>query len=202
MGSRGSRTEIQAHLVTNMASLTTAVMPKRGLDVGDCEVFRFYRLISINDLVEPLSMIVPRKEVRRNLTHNLRPDSLTEQKRFLPVGYFPRGPVSNDGREPGGHDGSGVAVRTQQGSVKHRHPWSALVLHSAFISSPGPVLVSLKPGPEVPNPYPKGPEKRVVRKLSSLRIQMGPAVGAVTRSNLVLMEEVSKQYSLGVRTSS
>ncbi|XP_041841215.1 coronin-2B-like [Melanotaenia boesemani] len=38
------------------------VMPKRGLDVNACEVFRFYRLIAIKDLVEPLSMIVPRKE--------------------------------------------------------------------------------------------------------------------------------------------
>uniref|UniRef100_A0A3B4WCS5 Coronin n=1 Tax=Seriola lalandi dorsalis TaxID=1841481 RepID=A0A3B4WCS5_SERLL len=39
------------------------VMPKRGLDVSACEVFRFYRLIAVKDLVEPLSMIVPRKEV-------------------------------------------------------------------------------------------------------------------------------------------
>ncbi|XP_024918838.1 coronin-2B-like isoform X2 [Cynoglossus semilaevis] len=38
------------------------VMPKRGLDVATCEVFRFYRLIVVKDLVEPLSMIVPRKE--------------------------------------------------------------------------------------------------------------------------------------------
>ncbi|CAI5681853.1 unnamed protein product [Oreochromis niloticus] len=38
------------------------VMPKRGLDVSACEIFRFYRLIAIKDLVEPLSMIVPRKE--------------------------------------------------------------------------------------------------------------------------------------------
>uniref|UniRef100_G3Q435 Coronin n=1 Tax=Gasterosteus aculeatus TaxID=69293 RepID=G3Q435_GASAC len=38
------------------------VMPKRGLDVRACEVFRFYRLIAVNDLVEPLSMIVPRKD--------------------------------------------------------------------------------------------------------------------------------------------
>ncbi|KAM4537343.1 coronin-2B-like [Odontesthes bonariensis] len=38
------------------------VMPKRGLDVSACEVFRFYRLIAIKDLLEPLSMIVPRKE--------------------------------------------------------------------------------------------------------------------------------------------
>ncbi|XP_060922243.1 coronin-2B-like [Limanda limanda] len=38
------------------------VMPKRGLDLSVCEVFRFYRLIAVKDLVEPLSLVVPRKE--------------------------------------------------------------------------------------------------------------------------------------------
>ncbi|KAJ8008536.1 hypothetical protein DPEC_G00105890 [Dallia pectoralis] len=37
------------------------VMPKRGLDVSSCEIFRFYRLVTIKDLVEPLSIIVPRR---------------------------------------------------------------------------------------------------------------------------------------------
>ncbi|XP_060792842.1 coronin-2B [Neoarius graeffei] len=37
------------------------VMPKRGLDTVQCEVFRFYRLVTVKDLVEPLSFIVPRK---------------------------------------------------------------------------------------------------------------------------------------------
>ncbi|XP_072319363.1 coronin-2A isoform X2 [Eucyclogobius newberryi] len=37
------------------------VMPKRGLDVSSCEVFRFYRLLTIKSLIEPLSMIVPRR---------------------------------------------------------------------------------------------------------------------------------------------
>lgn len=43
-------------------------MPKRGLDVSQCEVFRFYRLIAVRDLVQPLSMIVPRKEVTKTRT--------------------------------------------------------------------------------------------------------------------------------------
>ncbi|XP_042566455.1 coronin-2B [Clupea harengus] len=38
-----------------------AVMPKRGLDVSVCEVFRFYRLVGVKDLLEPLSLIVPRR---------------------------------------------------------------------------------------------------------------------------------------------
>lgn len=38
-----------------------AVMPKHGLDVGACEVFRFYKLIPLKNLIEPISMIVPRR---------------------------------------------------------------------------------------------------------------------------------------------
>ncbi|XP_018591481.1 coronin-2A [Scleropages formosus] len=37
------------------------IMPKRGLDVSSCEVFRFYRLVTIKSLIEPLAMIVPRR---------------------------------------------------------------------------------------------------------------------------------------------
>ncbi|XP_055045474.2 coronin-2A isoform X1 [Misgurnus anguillicaudatus] len=38
------------------------VMPKRGLNINICEVFRFYRLVGVRDLVEPLSFCVPRKQ--------------------------------------------------------------------------------------------------------------------------------------------
>ena len=37
------------------------VMPKRGLDSSSCELFRFYKLHATKDVVEPISMIVPRK---------------------------------------------------------------------------------------------------------------------------------------------
>ncbi|NWT72122.1 COR2A protein, partial [Prunella himalayana] len=37
------------------------VMPKRGLDVAACEIFRFYKLIPTKNLIEPISMIVPRR---------------------------------------------------------------------------------------------------------------------------------------------
>lgn len=37
------------------------LMPKRGLDVHRCEIVRFYKLHTMKDLIEPLSMIVPRK---------------------------------------------------------------------------------------------------------------------------------------------
>lgn len=36
-------------------------MPKRGLDVSACEIFRFYKLITTKSLIEPVSMIVPRR---------------------------------------------------------------------------------------------------------------------------------------------
>uniref|UniRef100_A0A672P7B2 Coronin n=1 Tax=Sinocyclocheilus grahami TaxID=75366 RepID=A0A672P7B2_SINGR len=37
------------------------VMPKRGMDVSECEIFRFYKLVTLKGLVEPISMIVPRR---------------------------------------------------------------------------------------------------------------------------------------------
>lgn len=58
-------------MLLNSSDPRSGVMPKRGLDVSACEVFRFYRLIAIKDLVEPLSMIVPRKEVRMIRLHLL-----------------------------------------------------------------------------------------------------------------------------------
>ena len=36
-------------------------MPKRGCDAIQCEIFRFYKLHASKGLVEPISMIVPRK---------------------------------------------------------------------------------------------------------------------------------------------
>ena len=37
------------------------VMPKRGVDVMTCEITRFYKLHNNKDMVEPISMVVPRK---------------------------------------------------------------------------------------------------------------------------------------------
>ncbi|XP_041435931.1 coronin-2A-like isoform X2 [Xenopus laevis] len=36
-------------------------LPKRGVNVSTCEVFRFYKLVTIKSLIEPVSMIVPRR---------------------------------------------------------------------------------------------------------------------------------------------
>ncbi|XP_071382140.1 coronin-2A-like [Centroberyx affinis] len=108
------------------------VMPKRGLDVSACEVFRFYRLIAIKDLVEPLSMIVPRKE------------SDIFQEDLYPMTA-----------------GNQAAMTAQE--------WLSGV-------NRGPVLMSLKPGTRVANPYPETPpDKGLARQLSSLRFQTGPA---------------------------
>ncbi|KAG8455018.1 hypothetical protein GDO86_001292 [Hymenochirus boettgeri] len=37
------------------------VLPKRGVDVNICEIFRFYKLVTVKSLIEPVSMIVPRR---------------------------------------------------------------------------------------------------------------------------------------------
>jgi coronin-2 len=37
------------------------VMPKRAVNVRDCEIYRFYKVHSTLALIEPLSFIVPRK---------------------------------------------------------------------------------------------------------------------------------------------
>lgn len=49
-------------------SWPSGVMPKRGLDVSSCEVYRFYKLVTIKSLIEPLSMIVPRRVRVHQLT--------------------------------------------------------------------------------------------------------------------------------------
>ncbi|XP_040043658.1 coronin-2A isoform X2 [Gasterosteus aculeatus] len=46
---------------SNLPQKGMGVMPKRGLEVNSCEVFRFYKLVTIKSLIEPLSMIVPRR---------------------------------------------------------------------------------------------------------------------------------------------
>ncbi|XP_076342004.1 coronin-2B-like isoform X1 [Tachypleus tridentatus] len=48
-------------------------MPKRGLDVMRCEVFRFYKLHATKGLCEPVSMIVPRKS--EQFQDDLYPDT-------------------------------------------------------------------------------------------------------------------------------
>ncbi|XP_054253205.1 coronin-2A [Indicator indicator] len=50
-------TEYRSHLPQK----GMGVMPKRGIDVSSCEIFRFYKLIPTKNLIEPVSMIVPRQ---------------------------------------------------------------------------------------------------------------------------------------------
>uniref|UniRef100_A0A667Y7T3 Coronin n=1 Tax=Myripristis murdjan TaxID=586833 RepID=A0A667Y7T3_9TELE len=108
------------------------VMPKRGLDVNICEVFRFYRLIAIKDLVEPLSMIVPRKQLE------------IFQEDLYPMTA-----------------GNKAAMTAQE--------WLRGV-------NRGPVLMSLRPGTNIANPYPETPaDKGLERQLSALRFQAAGA---------------------------
>lgn len=41
--------------------LHAGYMPKRGVDAKKCEIAKFYKLYSTKPIVEPISMIVPRK---------------------------------------------------------------------------------------------------------------------------------------------
>lgn len=50
-------------------------MPKRGLNVAACEIFRFYKLHATGSVVEPISFIVPRKSLL--FQGDLYPDTLS-----------------------------------------------------------------------------------------------------------------------------
>ncbi|CAB1345662.1 unnamed protein product, partial [Coregonus sp. 'balchen'] len=122
------------------------VMPKRGLDVSSCEVFRFYRLVTIKDLVEPLSMIVPRRSPK------------TFQEDIFPMTA-----------------GNEAALTAQQ--------WLSGI-------NRGPVLMCLKPGTKVANPYPETPPRR---GLSSLCFQCGVPGGPGSTEQAFLQEQLSYQ---------
>ncbi|EAT47476.1 AAEL001434-PA, partial [Aedes aegypti] len=51
-------------------------MPKRGVNVSQCEVFRFYKLHAAGNICEPISMIVPRKSTL--FQSDLYPDTLAD----------------------------------------------------------------------------------------------------------------------------
>lgn len=50
-------------------------MPKRGVNVAQCEVFRFYKLLAAGCICEPISMIVPRKSTL--FQNDIYPDTLS-----------------------------------------------------------------------------------------------------------------------------
>ena len=50
--------------------LSLGVMPKRGCNTERCEVMRFYKLHASKNLIEPLSMIVPRKVLLSRIQKN------------------------------------------------------------------------------------------------------------------------------------
>jgi coronin-2 len=51
------------------------VMPKRGVDPHQCEIMRFFKLHASRGLVEPISMIVPRKSDSSCFHDDLYPDT-------------------------------------------------------------------------------------------------------------------------------
>lgn len=53
------------------------VLPKRGVNVNQCEVFRFYKLHATGNICEPISMIVPRKSTL--FQHDIYPDTVAPE---------------------------------------------------------------------------------------------------------------------------
>lgn len=151
-------------------------MPKRGLDVNACEVFRFYRLIAIKDLVEPVSMIVPRKEVRAptaRRVHVLKDSTPVSCPLFFQSGIFQEDLYPLTAGNKAAMTAQEWLLGVNRGENQHVRCISDVITTGCFTS--GPVLMSLKPGTPVTNPYPQAPaEKGLVRHLGSLRNHMSP----------------------------
>ncbi|XP_061524903.1 coronin-2A-like isoform X4 [Phycodurus eques] len=145
-----------------------AVMPKRGLDVNICEIFRFYRLIAVKGLVEPLSMIVPRKKV--DLTHELSCKCRKHQMFCL----LRQSATFHEDLYPM-TAGNRAAMTAQE--------WLT------GINRAGPVLMSLHPGIRAVNPY---PESLAGRSWYTKR----PTTEALPRSTPGLMEKNFLQEQL------
>ncbi|KFQ24673.1 Coronin-2B, partial [Mesitornis unicolor] len=108
------------------------VMPKHGLDVSACEVFRFYKLITLKGLIEPISMIVPRR-------------SETYQEDIYPMTPGTEPALTPDEWLSGMNRGKGWAAQgPEKGSAMgqdHSH-----LLTPSHAPIPDPILVSLKEG--------------------------------------------------------
>ena len=57
------------------------VMPKRGLDITSCEIYRFYKLHN-NNFVEPIAMTVPRRVSTKQMYRELQNQLCTVEPRY------------------------------------------------------------------------------------------------------------------------
>uniref|UniRef100_A0AAY4EIF5 Coronin n=1 Tax=Denticeps clupeoides TaxID=299321 RepID=A0AAY4EIF5_9TELE len=127
------------------------VMPKRGLDVGACEVFRFYKLVTLRGLVEPVSMIVPRR-------------SETYQEDIYPMTPGTEPAVSPDEWLSGINRGEVCVVVSSASSFAYftRHPF-------IFVRA-APVLMSLKGSYKRPDQKALRASKRERRAMVLLKL--------------------------------
>ncbi|XP_010215462.1 PREDICTED: coronin-2B [Tinamus guttatus] len=105
------------------------VMPKHGLDVSACEVFRFYKLVTLKGLIEPISMIVPRR-------------SETYQEDIYPMTPGMEPALTPDEWLSGMNRGSGGCMRDTKRPGRDAEHW-------APAAPPSPAL------PAAPSPFPK-----------------------------------------------
>uniref|UniRef100_A0A5F9D6D4 Coronin n=1 Tax=Oryctolagus cuniculus TaxID=9986 RepID=A0A5F9D6D4_RABIT len=119
------------------------VMPKHGLDVSACEVFRFYKLVTLKGLIEPISMIVPRRS--DSYQEDIYPMTPGTEPALTPdewLGGINRG-TARAGlcrRVPGLHPG------LWPGLACHSSPGAGSLLTPLPHTPPDPVLMSLKEG--------------------------------------------------------
>uniref|UniRef100_A0A4W5QTP3 Coronin n=1 Tax=Hucho hucho TaxID=62062 RepID=A0A4W5QTP3_9TELE len=114
------------HFLTEYRSHTPqkgmGIMPKRGLDVSSCEVFRFYKLVTIKALIEPLSMIVPRRsESYQDDIYPMTAASAAAMSAEEWLSGMDKGQRSPPQREGGRGDGQGYRMLNILALVLHSH---------------------------------------------------------------------------------
>ncbi|XP_075362578.1 coronin-2B isoform X4 [Mycteria americana] len=114
------------------------VMPKHGLDVSACEVFRFYKLVTLKGLIEPISMIVPRR-------------SETYQEDIYPMTPGTEPALTPDEWLSGMNRGkaTGAVLGGRHGAPKPAGRWvgaAAPLTPSRALPCSDPILMSLKEG--------------------------------------------------------
>lgn len=62
------------------------VLPKRGVNVNQCEIFRFYKLHATGNICEPISMIVPRKSTL--FQPDIYPDTVANEPAITAKEWF------------------------------------------------------------------------------------------------------------------
>uniref|UniRef100_H3B3J1 Coronin n=1 Tax=Latimeria chalumnae TaxID=7897 RepID=H3B3J1_LATCH len=132
------------------------VMPKHGLDVSACEVFRFYKLVTLKGLIEPISMIVPRRsETYQEDIYPMTPGTepaLTAEEWLSGINKDYLQPITVK-------IGKGTNIKHGSGTTVKLLIFNLLVFLSPASLCKNPILMSLKEGYKKPSKIFKAPIK-------------------------------------------